>query len=311
MNHIGVLKVEDTSHPATRMLGDSWPLVEEFYQFGTAVWDASRPTEQIGQVGRLHIPMAFSRDRVHVLLSLDTSKMDIRDLGPRWSKAAIIRKPGAGRSDADDPSTPRSATATTSGPPTRCSARTFSAASAGRLKSNNNKSQVSSLKSQSQVSSLKAILATSTTRAPRSHGRLRAILHARLGRQPRQPRPLCVERNARRRRPRVEPLVAKSAERAAHVQIRGHQNAGADAASRSRRAVSTASSRVTRDVDSSTIRSAGTTELEERRGHCFGIRIHVVPRRRTARADNERAARHLNTPPPRGRATSRPASARR
>jgi type 1 glutamine amidotransferase len=97
MNHIGVLKVEDTTHPATRMLGGSWPLVEEFYQFGTAVWDASRPTEQVSQVGRLHIPMAFSRDRVHVLLSLDTTKMNIADLGPEivrggdypqaWSRA--------------------------------------------------------------------------------------------------------------------------------------------------------------------------------------------------------------------------------
>lgn len=68
----GVLKVEDPSHPATKMMGGSWTVAEEFYQFGTAVWDASRPTEQISQVGRLHIPMAFSRDRVHVLLSLDT-----------------------------------------------------------------------------------------------------------------------------------------------------------------------------------------------------------------------------------------------
>ena len=29
------------SHPATKMLGGSWPIVEEFYQFGTAVWDAT------------------------------------------------------------------------------------------------------------------------------------------------------------------------------------------------------------------------------------------------------------------------------
>jgi type 1 glutamine amidotransferase len=79
---IGVLKVEDPAHPATRMMGGSWPVAEEFYQFGTAVWDAGRPTEQISQVGRLHIPMAFSRDRVHVLLSLDTDKTDISDLGP-------------------------------------------------------------------------------------------------------------------------------------------------------------------------------------------------------------------------------------
>jgi type 1 glutamine amidotransferase len=103
MHHIGVLTVEDPSHPATKMLGGSWPLVEEFYQFGTAVWDASRPTEQVSQVGRLHIPMAFSRDRVHVLLRLDTSKMDVEDLGPEIVKGgdypqAWSRTFGRGRS---------------------------------------------------------------------------------------------------------------------------------------------------------------------------------------------------------------------
>jgi type 1 glutamine amidotransferase len=99
----GVLKVEDPSHPATKMLGGSWSVAEEFYQFGTAVWDASRPTEQISQVGRLHIPMAFSRDRVHVLLSLDTDKTDISGLGPEVVKGgdypqAWTRTFGKGRS---------------------------------------------------------------------------------------------------------------------------------------------------------------------------------------------------------------------
>jgi type 1 glutamine amidotransferase len=102
-NKIGVLKVEDPTHPATKMLGGSWPLVEEFYQFGTAVWDASRPTENISQVGRLHIPMPFSRDRVHVLLSLDTEHTDISDLGPEIKKGgdypqAWSRTFGKGRS---------------------------------------------------------------------------------------------------------------------------------------------------------------------------------------------------------------------
>jgi type 1 glutamine amidotransferase len=100
---IGVLKVEDTSHPSTKMMGGSWAVAEEFYQFGTAVWDASRPAEQISQVGRLHIPMAFSRDRVHVLLSLDTDKTDISDLGPEIVKGgdypqAWSRTFGKGRS---------------------------------------------------------------------------------------------------------------------------------------------------------------------------------------------------------------------
>ena len=77
---IGVLKVEDPNHPATRMLGSTWPINEEFYEFGHAVWDASKPTENISAVGRLHILMPFSRDRVHVLLSLDTDRTDMSDL---------------------------------------------------------------------------------------------------------------------------------------------------------------------------------------------------------------------------------------
>jgi type 1 glutamine amidotransferase len=77
---VGVLKVEDQNHPATRMLGSTWPINEEFYEFGHAVWDPAKPTENISQVGRLHILMPFSRDRVHVLLSLDTDKTDMSDL---------------------------------------------------------------------------------------------------------------------------------------------------------------------------------------------------------------------------------------
>jgi len=77
---IGLLKVEDQNHPATKMLGSTWPLDEEFYEFGHAVWDASKPAENISQVGRLHILMPFSRNRVHVLLSLDTERMDLTGL---------------------------------------------------------------------------------------------------------------------------------------------------------------------------------------------------------------------------------------
>jgi uncharacterized protein len=76
-NAIGVLKVEDADHPATRMLGGSWPVVDEFYLFGTAPWDASRPRDNIDVLFGHRIPMGFSRDRVHVLLSLDTEKTDI------------------------------------------------------------------------------------------------------------------------------------------------------------------------------------------------------------------------------------------
>lgn len=76
-NAIGVLKVEDPTHPATRMLGGSWPLVDEFYLFGTAPWDASRPDDNIDVLFKNKILMGFSRNRVHVLLSLDTDKTDI------------------------------------------------------------------------------------------------------------------------------------------------------------------------------------------------------------------------------------------
>jgi type 1 glutamine amidotransferase len=79
--NIGVLKVEDTTHPATKMLGARWQVAEEFYKFGTEVWDPSRPNDNVSQVGRLHIPLAFTRDRVHVLLSLDTERMDLSGLG--------------------------------------------------------------------------------------------------------------------------------------------------------------------------------------------------------------------------------------
>src|SRR5580765_589466 len=80
--NIGVLKVEDSSHPATKMLGGSWPVAAELYHFGTTVWDPAKPTENVSQVGRLPIPLAFTRNRVHVLLSLDTEKSDINGLGP-------------------------------------------------------------------------------------------------------------------------------------------------------------------------------------------------------------------------------------
>ena len=77
---IAVLKVEDQNHPATRMLGPSWPLVDEFYQFGTAEWDPARPNENVDVLFGNHIPMGVSRDRVHVLLSIDTAHTDLSDL---------------------------------------------------------------------------------------------------------------------------------------------------------------------------------------------------------------------------------------
>ena len=74
---IAVLKVEDTKHPATKMLGAGWPLVDEFYLFGTAPWDAAKPNDNIDSLFKNRIPMGFSRNKVHVLLSLDTERMDL------------------------------------------------------------------------------------------------------------------------------------------------------------------------------------------------------------------------------------------
>jgi uncharacterized protein len=76
-NAIGVLKVEDPTHPATKMLGSSWPLVDEFYLFGTAPWNAANPNDNVDVLFGNPIPMGFSRERVHVLLSLDTGTSDI------------------------------------------------------------------------------------------------------------------------------------------------------------------------------------------------------------------------------------------
>jgi hypothetical protein len=98
---MGVLKVEDRTNPATRGLGASWTVAEEFYQLGTEVWSERKPTENRSQVGNLPIPLAFSRDRVHVLLSLDTEQTDISDL-PQLKKGgdypqAWTREFGKGR----------------------------------------------------------------------------------------------------------------------------------------------------------------------------------------------------------------------
>jgi len=79
-NHVFVLNVEDTDHPATRMLGDSWPIVDELYLYGTAAWTADRPDENVDVLFGNQIPIGLSRDRVHVLLSIDTGKTDLEGL---------------------------------------------------------------------------------------------------------------------------------------------------------------------------------------------------------------------------------------
>jgi type 1 glutamine amidotransferase len=78
---IVVLKVEDQNHPATRMLGGvTWPVVDEFYHFAKEPWNESRPTENVSNPGNFKIPMGFTRDRVNVLLSIDTERSNLANL---------------------------------------------------------------------------------------------------------------------------------------------------------------------------------------------------------------------------------------
>ena len=70
---IVVLKVEDQAHPATRMLGPSWPVWDEFYVFG----DPKVPGEDVDTLFKNKIPIAFSRQRHKVLLSVDTDRTNL------------------------------------------------------------------------------------------------------------------------------------------------------------------------------------------------------------------------------------------
>jgi type 1 glutamine amidotransferase len=101
-NHVFVLRVEDQNHPATRRLGASWPIVDELYQYGTAPWNAARPEENIDVLFDNRIPMGFSRDRVRVLMSIDTGATDLTGLADMEAGGdypqSWVRRYGAGRS---------------------------------------------------------------------------------------------------------------------------------------------------------------------------------------------------------------------
>ena len=77
---ISSLKVEDSTHPATRMLGSSWPINEEFYNYAWLPWSEGDPSFNVSEPGSFRPPIGFSRDRVNVLLSLDTENTDIEGL---------------------------------------------------------------------------------------------------------------------------------------------------------------------------------------------------------------------------------------
>jgi hypothetical protein len=73
-----VMKIEDRHHPATRNLPDHWTLDDEFYDFA----------KQVGTPGPLKVPvpMAFSRNHVHVLASFDTKRTDFAGAPKGWDK---------------------------------------------------------------------------------------------------------------------------------------------------------------------------------------------------------------------------------
>lgn len=101
-NRVFILNVEDPNHPATRMLGASWPLVDEFYRFGAAAWTAERPEENLDALFGNRIPVGFSRDRVRVLISIDTARSDLEGLEGMTKSGdypqAWCRNYGTGRS---------------------------------------------------------------------------------------------------------------------------------------------------------------------------------------------------------------------
>ena len=66
---IAILKVEDTKHPATKMLGAGWPLVDEFYLFGTAPWDASKPGPSSRMAHATELLSAWNRIEIFVALA--------------------------------------------------------------------------------------------------------------------------------------------------------------------------------------------------------------------------------------------------
>jgi uncharacterized protein len=80
-----VLKIEDRGHPATRQLPEHWTLHDEFLLFPRQVWDPARPNENLGPT-KLPVPLAFSRDRVKVVLSVDSELTDFTGAPKGWEK---------------------------------------------------------------------------------------------------------------------------------------------------------------------------------------------------------------------------------
>ncbi len=97
---LAVLKVE-RQHPSTRGLPEHWTLSDEFPRFASKVWDPATPTENLGPT-KLPVPLAFSRDRVTVVLSIDNARTDFAGAPRGWSASgdypvAWYQKIGKGR----------------------------------------------------------------------------------------------------------------------------------------------------------------------------------------------------------------------
>jgi type 1 glutamine amidotransferase len=82
---LAVMHIEEGNHPATRGLPRHWTLNDEFQQFGTKVWNPASPDENLGPT-KLPVPLAFSRDRVNVVLSLDSERTDFTGAPQGWKK---------------------------------------------------------------------------------------------------------------------------------------------------------------------------------------------------------------------------------
>jgi hypothetical protein len=59
-------------------------LHDEFHQFATKAWDPATPDENRAPT-KLPVPLAFSRDRVHVLISFDSDRTDFTGV-KSWEK---------------------------------------------------------------------------------------------------------------------------------------------------------------------------------------------------------------------------------
>ncbi len=124
---VGVLKVEDNKHPATRMFGSSWPIAEEFYTFATAPWNARDSRAQPLVARRLQgADGLLTRPRARAAQPSTPSGAASRaSRRARTSRrAATTRSRGGGTGARAACSTRRSATCLRPGRTTRRSGRT-------------------------------------------------------------------------------------------------------------------------------------------------------------------------------------------